>query len=59
LRAFGFHDPSELNPFLLFDDFRNQRPEDFEKGLLAGSSNLRTFAGRGPKGRSGNISPAL
>ncbi len=32
-RAFGFHDPSELDPFLLFDDFRNDRPEDFEKGF--------------------------
>ena len=32
-RAFGFHDPSELDPFLLFDDFRNERPEDFAKGF--------------------------
>lgn len=32
-RAFGFHDPSELDPFLLFDDFRNERPEDFERGF--------------------------
>ena len=32
-RAFGFEDPSELDPFLLFDDFRNERPEDFEKGF--------------------------
>lgn len=32
-RAFGFQDPSELDPFLLFDDFRNDRPEDFEKGF--------------------------
>ncbi|MEC8017089.1 MAG: pirin family protein [Pseudomonadota bacterium] len=32
-RAFGFHDPSELDPFLLFDDFRNERPEDFEAGF--------------------------
>ena len=32
-RAFGFHDPSELDPFLLFDDFRNDWPEDFEKGF--------------------------
>ena len=28
-RAFGFQDPSELDPFLLFDDFRNERSEDF------------------------------
>ncbi|WP_298836517.1 pirin family protein [uncultured Roseobacter sp.] len=32
-RAFGFQDPTELDPFLLFDDFRNDRPEDFEKGF--------------------------
>ena len=32
-RAFGFQDPSELDPFLLFDDFRNERPQDFEKGF--------------------------
>lgn len=32
-RAFGFHKPSELDPFLLFDDFRNDSPEDFQKGF--------------------------
>jgi len=32
-RAFGFHDPSELDPFLLFDDFRNERPQDYLKGF--------------------------
>ncbi|MEP3053079.1 pirin family protein [Ascidiaceihabitans sp.] len=32
-RAFGFQDPSELDPFLLFDDFRNERPEDYIKGF--------------------------
>lgn len=32
-RAFGFQDPSELDPFLLFDDFRNDRPQDFIKGF--------------------------
>ena len=32
-RAFGFQDPSELDPFLLFDDFRNENPEDFQKGF--------------------------
>ncbi|MEJ6508463.1 MAG: pirin family protein, partial [Octadecabacter sp.] len=31
-RAFGFQDPSELDPFLLFDDFRNETPAHFEKG---------------------------
>ena len=32
-RAFGFQDPSELDPFLLFDDFRNNLPAHFEKGF--------------------------
>ena len=32
-RAFGFSDPTELDPFLLFDDFRNDIPESFEKGF--------------------------
>jgi redox-sensitive bicupin YhaK (pirin superfamily) len=32
-RAFGFQDPSEMDPFLLFDDFRNELSEDFEKGF--------------------------
>jgi len=32
-RAFGFGDTSEFDPFLLFDDFRNDRPEDFQAGL--------------------------
>lgn len=32
-RAFGFQDPSELDPFLLFDDFRNNRPEDYLRGF--------------------------
>jgi quercetin 2,3-dioxygenase len=32
-RAFGFHDPSELDPFLLFDDFRNEDPRDYLRGF--------------------------
>lgn len=32
-RAFGFQDPSEMDPFLLFDDFRNERPKDYLKGF--------------------------
>lgn len=32
-RAFGFRDPTELDPFLLFDDFRNERPEDYLRGF--------------------------
>lgn len=32
-RAFGFQDPSELDPFLLFDDFRGEHPDDFMRGF--------------------------
>ena len=32
-RAFGFGDTSELDPFLLLDDFRNDRPEDYRAGF--------------------------
>lgn len=32
-RAFGFGDTSETDPFLLFDDFRNDRPADYIKGF--------------------------
>jgi len=32
-RAFGFGETEEFDPFLLFDDFRNERPEDFLKGF--------------------------
>ena len=32
-RAFGFGDTSEFDPFLLFDDFRNERPEDYLAGF--------------------------
>ena len=32
-RAFGFQDPTLVDPFLLFDDFRNDRPEDYLKGF--------------------------
>jgi len=32
-RAFGFGDTAELDPFLLFDDFRNDRPADYLKGF--------------------------
>jgi len=32
-RGFGFGDTTEFDPFLLFDDFRNDRPEDFLKGF--------------------------
>ena len=32
-RAFGFGDTSETDPFLLFDDFRNERPSDYMAGF--------------------------
>lgn len=32
-RAFGFTDPSQCDPFLLFDDFRNDIPEHYEPGF--------------------------
>ncbi|HKQ95211.1 MAG TPA: pirin family protein [Aestuariivirgaceae bacterium] len=32
-RAFGFGDTAETDPFLLFDDFRNERPEDYLAGF--------------------------
>lgn len=32
-RAFGFQDPSELDPFLLFDDFRGDKPSDYQAGF--------------------------
>ncbi len=32
-RAFGFGDTGEFDPFLLFDDFRNERPGDYLAGF--------------------------
>jgi redox-sensitive bicupin YhaK (pirin superfamily) len=32
-RAFGFGNTSEFDPFLLLDDFRNERPEDYLAGF--------------------------
>jgi quercetin 2,3-dioxygenase len=32
-RAFGFGNTSEFDPFLLFDDFRNDRPDRFAAGF--------------------------
>jgi redox-sensitive bicupin YhaK (pirin superfamily) len=32
-RAFGFGETSEFDPFLLLDDFRNDRPEDYLAGF--------------------------
>jgi len=32
-RAFGFGETSEFDPFLLLDDFRNERPDDYRAGF--------------------------
>ncbi|NNK78806.1 MAG: pirin family protein [Litoreibacter sp.] len=32
-RAFGFQNPDQLDPFLLFDDFRNDLPQDYMAGF--------------------------
>jgi redox-sensitive bicupin YhaK (pirin superfamily) len=32
-RAFGFGNTSEFDPFLLFDDFRNENPDDYRAGF--------------------------
>lgn len=32
-RAFGFAEPEMADPFLLFDDFRNERPADYLRGF--------------------------
>ena len=32
-RVFGFQDPDRLDPFLLLDDFRNERPQDYLAGF--------------------------
>ena len=32
-RAFGFGDPALSDPFLLFDDFRNEHPRDYQRGF--------------------------
>ncbi|MGO4915772.1 pirin family protein [Pseudogemmobacter sp. W21_MBD1_M6] len=32
-RAFGFQNPDQFDPFLLFDDFRNEHPRDYLRGF--------------------------
>src|SRR4029434_7391803 len=32
-RAFGFGNTTDFDPFLLFDDFRNEKPEDYLAGF--------------------------
>jgi redox-sensitive bicupin YhaK (pirin superfamily) len=68
-RAFGFGDTSETDPFLLLDDFRNDRPEDYLAGfpwhphrgietityVLAGSVEHRDSIGNRGAIESGDI----
>jgi redox-sensitive bicupin YhaK (pirin superfamily) len=32
-RAFGFGETGDVDPFLLLDDFRNERPDDYQAGF--------------------------
>ena len=32
-RAFGFGKTGDFDPFLLFDDFRNENPDDYRAGF--------------------------
>ncbi len=45
-RAFGFGNTSEFDPFLLFDDFRNDKPDDYSAGFRRRD--------HGPGGRAGH-----
>ena len=38
-RAFGFGDTNEFDPFLLFDDFRNDNPDDYLAGFPVASAS--------------------
>ena len=38
-RAFGFGDTSDFDPFLMMDDFRSDRPEDY-RGRLPVASRI-------------------
>ncbi|MGH6677221.1 MAG: pirin family protein [Xanthobacteraceae bacterium] len=68
-RAFGFGETSEFDPFLLFDDFRNERPDDYRAGfpwhphrgietityVLAGSVEHGDSLGNSGKLESGDV----
>ena len=54
-RAFGFGDTREFDPFLLFDDFRNDIPEEYLAGISVASAsrdrNDHVCAGRHRRSR--------
>lgn len=68
-RAFGFGDTEAFDPFLLFDDFRNENPEDYLAGfpwhphrgietityVLAGEVNHGDSLGNSGTLRSGDV----
>jgi redox-sensitive bicupin YhaK (pirin superfamily) len=68
-RAFGFGETSETDPFLLLDDFRNDRPQDYLAGFpwhphrgietitytLAGSVDHRDSLGNHGSLRAGDV----
>src|SRR2546428_8572917 len=68
-RAFGFGDTGEFDPFLLLDDFRNDRPDDYRAGfpwhphrgietityVLAGSVDHGDRLGNRGKLRAGDV----
>src|SRR3954462_10209119 len=56
-RAFGFGDTTEFDPFLLFDDFRNENPDDYLAGFPwhphRGSGTINyVLAGQGEHGHN-------
>jgi hypothetical protein len=65
-RAFGYYELPQFDPFLLFDDFRNEKPEDYIKGfpwhphrgIETITYMLEGFAEHGDSmGNSGTIGP--
>ena len=38
-RGFGFGETNEFDPFLLFDDFRNDRPDDLPRRVPLASAS--------------------
>jgi len=42
-RAFDVEHPGMLDPFLLFDDLRNDRPEDYSAGFPGPHRGIETI----------------